>query len=174
MVMRQALLADRFKLTTHSETRQLPVYALIVAKKSGTLRPRLKPSSQRCGDPTKPAGQLAPGQTPCGMSGGSGRLDGRGITMAELAYYLSFVADRVVLDNTGLSEAFDLNLEWTLEPLTAESSAGGLRSGAGDGLAGSGPSLFTAVQEHLGLKLDPQTGPVAVLVIDRAEKPSED
>ena len=170
--MRQTLLTDRFKVVTHTETREMPVYALIV-KQTGKLGPKLRPSSERCGDPSKPASQLQPGQVPCGISGGAGRLSTRGTPMTEFAHFLSFNTDRAVLDRTGLTGPFELELEWTPDPLQAP------RPTSGDGLAGASdldslPSLVTALQEQLGLKLEPARGPVDVIVIEHAERPAPD
>jgi uncharacterized protein (TIGR03435 family) len=170
--MRQTLLTDRFKVVTHTETREMPVYALIV-KQTGKLGPKLRPSSERCGDPSKPASQLQPGQVPCGISGGAGRLSTRGTPMTEFAHFLSFSTDRAVLDRTGLTGPFALELEWTPDPLQAAPLTGADgRAGASD--LDARPSLFTAVQEQLGLKLESTRGPVDVIVIEHAERPTTD
>jgi bla regulator protein blaR1 len=171
-LMRQTLLTDRFKVVTHTETREMPVYALIV-KQAGKLGPKLRPSSESCGDPSKPATQLQLGQIPCGISGGAGRLSTRGTPITEFAHFLSFNTDRVVLDRTGLTGPFELELEWTPEALQPPRLIGS------DGRAGASdldplPSLFTAVQEELGLKLESARGRVDVMVIEHAERPTPD
>jgi uncharacterized protein (TIGR03435 family) len=171
-LMRQTLLTDRFKVVTRTETREMPVYALVV-KQAGKLGPKLRQSRESCGDPSKPATQLRPGQVPCGISGGAGRLSTRGTTMTEFAHFLSFNTDRAVLDRTGLTGPFELALEWTPDPLQPPRLTGGDgRAGASD--LDSLPSLFTAVQEQLGLKLESARGPVDVIVIAHAERPTPD
>jgi uncharacterized protein (TIGR03435 family) len=135
--MVQSLLADRFKLALHRETRQLPVYALVVAKNG----PKISE-----GTAARP-----------GMTGGPGQLDAQKISMLILTQTLGRQLDHPVLDRTGLPGRYDFKLEWSPD----ESNPA------------AGPSIFTAVQEQLGLKLETQTGPVEILVIDHAEKPSE-
>jgi uncharacterized protein (TIGR03435 family) len=136
-IMLQSLLAERFKLSFHRETTDVPVYALIVVK-SG-------PKLQEVRDPTL-IGR---------MSGGKGMLRGE-MKLADLARYLSPSAGRPVIDRTGLMGAYEINLQWSPDNSTDADK----------------PSLFTAVQEQLGLKLDSAKGPVEVLVIDHVEKPS--
>jgi uncharacterized protein (TIGR03435 family) len=172
-LMRQTLLTDRFKVVTRTETREMPVYALIV-KQAGTLGPKVRPSSESCGDPSKPATQLQPGQVPCGISGAAGRLSTRGTPMTEFAHFLSFNTDRTVLDRTGLTGPFALELEWTPDPLQAPRLTGGDGARAGASDLDSLPSLFTAVQEQLGLKLESARGPVDVIVIEHAERATPD
>jgi uncharacterized protein (TIGR03435 family) len=104
---------------------------------------------------------------------GPGNLSGGGVTMAQLSTTLSQFVQRVVVDRTGLTGNFDIDLTWTPDQLP---------QGRGEPPPGvqlppidpNGPSIFTAVQEQLGLKLDSQRGPVDVLVIDRVEQPTED
>jgi uncharacterized protein (TIGR03435 family) len=146
--MVQALLADRFKLVTHTETRQLPIYALVVAKGGPKL-----------------------GRT---QSNGTTINHGRdhievhsSNSVAVLAEELSKEVGRDVVDKTGIEGRYNLKLQWTPDD-RATPAAGGSASPASD----SGPSIFTALDEQLGLKLDPQKGPVEVLVIDHAEMPS--
>lgn len=147
--MMQALLADRFGLVLHRETRELPMYALIAAKGG----PRLHLSET-------PA---VFGQTPFNMPGG-GRLIGTQVSAEMLAKVLSNQLDRSVQDQTGLKGVFDFKLEW--EPDPPSTRPDGMPASA-DPRAGS--SLFTAIQEQLGLKLDSRKGPVEVLVIDHIE-----
>ncbi len=177
--MLQALLADRFKLTFHRETKQLGTYVLVIAKNG----PKLKEA--RPGD-TYPKGLKDPdGGSPVGMfrmgryAGGRGELVGQALPIATLVRVLSEkILNRSVLDNTGLAGSYDFTLQWTI----ADESQGPMFKGAGDEkqITGSnppsessGPSFFTAIQEQLGLKLESQKGPAEILVIDHVEKPSE-
>jgi len=147
--MVRALLADRFKLTVHQETRELPVYALVVAK----------------GGPKLPAAQA--NGTSIGTGNSHIRIQG-GDSVAILAEQLAKVLGRVVLDKTGIQGRYDITLRWTPENGLPDKV-----NGASSAEETNGPSIFTAVQEQLGLRLDSQKGPVPVLVIDRAEMPSE-
>jgi len=157
----QKLLTDRFQLKTHREDRVMPFYAIVAAK--GGIK--MKPSDEN--SDVKQLGQSGP--TNSGVQGAPGiRVRGRGkivavrTTVEQLARYMTFARsddiDRPVLNKTGLSGEYDFTLEWTpgIAPDDADS-----------------PSLFTAIQEQLGLKLEPQKGPVEVMVIDHAELPSE-
>ncbi|WP_213804403.1 M56 family metallopeptidase [Granulicella sp. dw_53] len=155
-VMIQKLLAERFKLTFHRDKKELSVYALALGK-NGSL---LKKSE---GDPNG---------LPSLFFRGLGILPGRNATMEDFAGVMqSAVLDRPVVDQTGLQGRFDFILKWTPD----ESQFGGL--GAKVPLpsenADAPPNLFTAIQEQMGLKLEPTKAPVAVLVIDHVEKPSE-
>jgi len=151
----QALLAERFKLAVHKETKELPVYALVLAKNG----PKLKQSQDQKG--------------PMHIAMERGQLNGQQCSMETLAKVLSPRLARSVLDRTGLKGNYDFNLEWTPDP--GEPMG---RGGPGEGPPAtppadlSGPSIFTAVQEQLGLKLEPQKGPVEIIVVDGAEKPS--
>ena len=174
--MIQTLLAERFKLAVHTESRDLRLYALVVASRDGKLGPRIHPSNVDCaalsasGAPPPP---FVPGKVPpCATETSGGRhMIANGMTMSRLAVALSISAKGIVVDQTGLSGGFDLELEWTPEsPTPAPPDA----AGAGDRPADPGPSIFTAVQEQLGLKLDPQRGPVVVTIIDSAEQPTPD
>jgi uncharacterized protein (TIGR03435 family) len=155
--MLQSLLADRFKLALHRETRELPVYDLVVAK-SG---PKFKERS--C------VGQPGP-DNPCGgftVSLVRGELMGRVVPTREFAEALTTLLNRTVLDKTALTGNYDFDLHWTPDGSTIH--------GPGDPDAPppdpNGPSIFTAVQEQLGLELKSAKGPVEMLVIDSAEKP---
>jgi uncharacterized protein (TIGR03435 family) len=134
LVMMQALLADRFQLKLHRESRELPVYWLVVGK-SG-------PKIQRAADESR------------SYQAGRGLLKTR-TTMPAMANVFSNWLERVVLDRTGLQGTYDIKLEWAPEETEI------------------GASLFSAVQEQLGLKLEPRRGPVEILIIEGAEKPSE-
>jgi bla regulator protein BlaR1 len=171
--MLQVLLADRFKLTTHRETRELPIYALVIAK-NGPKFQEAKP-----GD-TYPNGIKGPdGRAGAGMifMTGRGSVTGQGIPISDLVRFLSRQLGRKVEDKTGLTGKYDLALQWT-----PDENQGAMFKGPGPeppGTAGppppdpSGPSIFTALEEKLGLKLESQKGPVEILIIDHAERPSE-
>jgi bla regulator protein blaR1 len=149
--MFQELLSDRFKLSFHRETKDLPVYGLVIAANGPKVRPA-KP-----GD-TYLNGLTCFGGRPCGagviLTPEAGKLVGQGVPIASLVQDLSeHYVHRAVLDKTGLTDKYDFTLQWTPEE--------------------SQPAIFAAIQEQLGLKLQPQKAPMEVLVIDHAEKPSE-
>ncbi len=151
MLMLQVLLADRFKLALHREKRVISGYRLVLGK--GGLK----------------AQASAPDSGSVGHSG-RGRIDAEGCTMAQLALKLSEVLHRPVLDTTGVAGKFDLKLEWTPDDMQAKPPAADQRAvSAPEG----GPSIFAALQEQLGLKLESNKVPADVLVIDSVEKPSE-
>jgi len=186
-LMMQSLLADRFKLVVHRETRQLPVYALVLSK-AGKTGPAFLPhlDDTKCADPSgpppPPPAQGAALPAFCGgffnmMNSGTMRLGGNKVTMEMLVAQLSNSVDRVVVDRTGLSGTFDVSLEYTSQQAGLSGFPPGPGPGTGaipaDPSSSAPPSLPTALQEQLGLKLVPQTGPVDVLVIDHVERPSE-
>jgi uncharacterized protein (TIGR03435 family) len=143
-LMLQALLADRFRLALHREKKELPVYSLVVGKNG----PKIKRA-----------------ESATGISSDSNRIHWHvtaKTTMPHFAEFLSLRLERPVVDETGLAGAFEITLDWT--PDTAA------EPGAND--TPPGPSIFTAVQEQLGLKLEARKGPVDFLVIDHAENPS--
>jgi len=177
--MLQALLADRFNLTLHRQTAQLGVFVLVAAVNG----PRLHEA--KLGD-TYPNGLKDPeGGSPAGMfrlgsfRGGRGELIGQGLSMAKLLRLLSEnILNRSVIDNTGLTGNYDFTLEWKI----GDESQGPMFRETGDHpqVAASTPlsefsgsSFFNAIQEQLGLKLESQSTPGVVLVIDHVEKPSE-
>jgi uncharacterized protein (TIGR03435 family) len=172
-LMLQTLLADRFQLKMHHETRNLPVYDLQVAR-GGPKLPA--PSERACSEvlTTVPEpGQPRPAP-PCGpgvVKSGEGRaLEGLSVTMQELAKFLSTLLGREVIDKTGFKERFALHLEFALDDELAVIVGPPEPS---DAAAEPPPSIRTALQEHLGLKLQASTGPVDVLVIDHVERPAE-
>ena len=180
-LMMQRVLAERFKLAVHTETREIPIYALTLARSNRALGPRMRPAVMDCdavmnamlksaregGGPPPLPPQLPDGRPACGMRFGPGtRLVAGGTSMAALARSMSNQAGRIIVDSTGLTGGFDIELEFTPDP----AAAGGLPPAAGDANL---PSLFTAMEEQLGLKLVPQRGPVEMLVIDRVERPTE-
>jgi uncharacterized protein (TIGR03435 family) len=168
--MVRGLLAERFAFKSHIETREMPTYALMKASRDGKLGPGIKPSSE-CQPQDGPP---PPGQRPCGVSfrvsRGSMMLILGGQPLAELAKNLRPILRRMVIDETGLDARFDVDLEFGADqfPLPAETQ----RDFAPAGLEGL--SILTALQEQLGLKLQSTKGPVDVLVIDHAERPTED
>ncbi len=138
--MVQALLADRFHLFAHTETRELPIYILVVAKGG----PRLGAIQEKGSS----------------VNTGRGRIEVQmSNSVAFLADELSKVAGRDVLDQTGITGRYDLKLQWAPDDGAAPA-------------ADFGPSIFTALEEQLGLKLEPAKGPVQVLVVDHVEMPS--
>ena len=145
--MLQTLLAERFKLTLRREPRQAPIYALVVAKNGHKLKP---------GDPAK-----CPNTGGCGFNASPTQIVGESVSMAQLAARLSRSIGIHVVDNTGVTGLFDLKLEWTIEDQFV-----------GRGATAS-PTIFPAIQEQLGLRLESTRGPVDTLVIDRIEKPTE-
>ena len=176
--MLKSLLADRFQLAFHRETKELPVYALLLAKKDGKLGPGMVESKEGgCieRDPSKPLGPPDPGQPPfCGnVLGGASQLTATAAILGDIAPMLSRAVGRKVIDKTGLTGKYDITLKYTPdENQRPKMAAPGVPPPPGPAEA-PGPSLFTALQEQLGLKLEPQKAPVEILVIDRAEKPLE-
>lgn len=152
----QSLLKDRFKLTTHFEKRDLPAYALTVASGGHKLTQNT----------TNPNG--LPGL----FFKGLGNLPARNATMGDFARVMTqAVLDRPVVDRTGLQGRFDFTLSWT--PDESQFRSMGVNVPAPSGDPNAPPSLFTAIQEQLGLRLESVNAPVDVMVIDRVERPSE-
>jgi uncharacterized protein (TIGR03435 family) len=149
-IMVQALLLDRFKLTIHRETKELPIYALVIGKKGSRLQ-AAKPHV------------------------GSDGLSGRGGThfiftdapLSLLVHILSQRLERPVVDRTGLDGHYDFKLDWSPDQKSSDSRDSTSISDS------SGPTLFTAIQEQLGLQLESQKASVEILVIDHVERPSE-
>jgi uncharacterized protein (TIGR03435 family) len=166
--MLQRLLAERFALVVHAEVRELPIYALTMARDDRRLGPRMSPAKADCMALMTAYGRgeaPMPPRTECGLSGGPPRISARGMTMPMFAStVLAGLTDRLVQDRTGLSGGFDLDLEFA-------PGSGGAPS-ASEASSGAA-SLFTALEEQLGLKLRPVTGPVDVIVIDRVDHPTE-
>lgn len=159
-LMLQSLLADRFKLQFRRETKELPTYALVVAKGG----PKLTKSAESDA-PDKPKGRGM-------MRMGRGMIDVKDVPIASLATQLSQVLGRSVIDKTELAGNYDYKLEWT--PDEAQGGMFGRPEAHGEAHAEStGPTLFTALQEQLGLKLESTKGPVETMIIDGVEKPTE-
>lgn len=150
----QSLLQDRFKLKFHKETKEAPIYALVVGKNGHKMK-------------------AAEGDRGM-MRMGRGQITAQQIGMASLVNSLSNQLGRIVIDKTGLTGSFDFELNWTPDETQ---TGGGPFAGAGQPPPPpsdpNGPSLVTAIQEQLGLKLESQKGPVPLFIIDSIEKPSE-
>jgi uncharacterized protein (TIGR03435 family) len=143
------LLEDRFHLQAHTEKREAQTFALVLANKDGKLGPALTPSQADC----------APGPSDrCGIRGGNGDVTYVGLTIPQIATSIAGfqVVRAPVTDRTGLTGRYDLRLVFGNEP------------------ADAAPHLFTAIVEQAGLKLQPEKGMVDVIVVDRAERPTED
>ena len=168
--MLKALLEDRFQLTLHTETRQLPVYALVVGK--GVLKLRLT-SEGSCAMPNPDASSPNPLPVCGNISMSPDGINGVGVSMAQLAAALSNSMQRTVVDQTALTGKFDVHMEWTADQSTPGFWAPGLAPApSADASSDGGHSIFTVIREQLGLALEARKGPVTVLVIDHAEKPS--
>ena len=173
--MLQSLLAERFKLETRVEARELPIYALVRGRADRKLGPALRPSTADCGDPSALRNAPTVSERPmCGirMGGGAGTIVAGGASMSQVANTLTIWVGRIVVDRTELAGAYDFTLTWTPDQLPQgfdkKVAAGGIAPADPNG-----PSIFTAIQEQLGLKLDSRKGPVDVLIITRAERPTE-
>lgn len=179
--MLQALLADRFKLKLSHESKQLPVYALEVAKNG----PKLEEVKDVTPGPSGGKGPGGPGPkrgVRMLSNGGEQSLDFEDSTMAMFVRILSQSLGRTVVDKTGLTGHYNFKLHWAADmggmmagapgPGGPEPPGGGASAVAAPPPAPSGPSIFTAIQEQIGLKLKPEKGPVPVLVIDEIEPPS--
>jgi uncharacterized protein (TIGR03435 family) len=150
--MLQRLLEDRFQLKYHWETKEAAAYHLVVSK-AGKLRE------------SGPGDCPPSADGPCGtLRNSPGNTKGYKLTSGELAGSLSFFVGRPVLDKTGLTGKYDIELQWTPERVQLQSPAPSEESS---------PSIFTALQEQLGLKLESAKGPMKTLVIDHVERPSE-
>jgi uncharacterized protein (TIGR03435 family) len=147
----QALLADRFQLQLHRETKELPLYALVVDKNGPKLQ------------------EPANGRKEMDFETGRGQLKARNIPMPYLTRYLSRGLGRVVVDKTGLGGKYDFALTWDPEEIRVSAPPVDVPPPSDS----NAPSIFTALEEQLGLKLESRRGPVDVLVIEHVERPSE-
>lgn len=143
--MLESLLGERFEFQFHRETKQLPIYNLVTAKSGFKLTA------------AKDTGSSS-------TNSNNGRLTCKGVSMPAFAVFLSGAMERPVLDATGVLGVFDFKLEWSTQDVAAK---------APDANELAGPSIFTALQEQLGLKLESTKGPVEIIVVDHAEKPTE-
>ena len=180
--MLRTLLAERFALATHSETRQLPIFEMTLASRDGQPGPQLRPSGAECAPPNLPRGVPLPPPPPPSMAGVPvgvsrrrfgclsammpGYMSVRGTTLDALAEQLAGLLSRPVINKTGLSGNFDFDMSYSPEnfPVAPGQPAPSFANA---------PELPTAVREQLGLRLESTRGPVDVIVIDRAERPTE-
>jgi uncharacterized protein (TIGR03435 family) len=157
----RALLADRFKLQVHVDTREQDAYALTLARRDGQLGSRMRPSRVDCraraeaGRRNEAVAPIPEGSKPCTFSVGAGTLDVGGIPLSTLMAVISGQTGRPVLDKTGLTGTFDVELQWAPE-------------------GGDGPAFVTALQEQLGLRLEPTKTLLDYLIIDHVERPEPD
>jgi uncharacterized protein (TIGR03435 family) len=156
------LLEERFQLRARRTRRPLHTYGLMLARPDGRPGPTLRVSTLDCSDAAVRARALeqpANGESWCGSRFLDGEIHAGGYTLTSLAYALSSTLKDVVRDETGLAGTFDIDLEWNPDPAA---------------LVSDKPSLFTAVQEQLGLKLVPKEAEMDVVVIDSIQHPSPD
>ncbi len=182
--MLRTLLAERYQLKVHTETREMPMYALVVARADGRLGANMKPSTADCSKPTQQPAEdtailLQAGRVPCAIMpaptrvAGSMRLRANGASMAALARFLTGTTGRMVHDRTGLSGLYD----WEMTYDRGVTPPAAPQAGSNLPLPPStvkNPVLTTALQEQLGLKLKSSRGLVDVLVIDSAALPEPD
>jgi uncharacterized protein (TIGR03435 family) len=161
LMMMRNLLIERFKLVTRRETRDTQVYALVISRADRRLGSQMRPSSTDCAAMLKAFKATGARQTPdspvCGLRNQRTRLWGTGILLTDLTRILSLSAGRPVVDATGLTGSFDIDVKFTLD------DPSDLARGA---------ALVTAIQDQLGLRLEPRRAPLDVLVIDSVERPS--
>jgi uncharacterized protein (TIGR03435 family) len=208
--MMRALLKERFGFAYHIETKDAPVYNLVLARADGTFGPRLEKSTTDCqamfaarrgggpggpgapggpGGPGGPAGRGGPGgpggpppfddftqKIPCGFRVGPGLISGGAMALSQLVQFLSQNLGRTVVDKTGLEGNFDFNITYTPDQIPAPPPGGNAPGGPPPfpAIDPNGPSLTTALQEQLGLKLDATRGPITVFVVDKASQPTTD
>jgi uncharacterized protein (TIGR03435 family) len=158
MLMMRELLAERLKLAFHYEMRETPVYALRLVRADQRLGPQLRATDIDCATAAAVAARDAT-QRACGFDLSGRSLTATGMSIAALTQRLALLSGRAVTDHTGLAGLYDLQLRWAPDGI---SSAGG-----------DDPSLFTALREQLGLKLEDAREPVQVMVIDAVERPVE-
>jgi uncharacterized protein (TIGR03435 family) len=146
--MMRSLLEERFALKTHIETRDLPKYRAVLARKDGSVGPQLQKAID-CATPNRPV--------PCGMRFGGSDLVMNGKSIRYFLNFLESIVERRIDDATALTGNFDLTLTWSRGPNDT-----------------TRPEIFTALQEQLGLKLESTRGPVNILVIDSIQHPTPD
>jgi len=185
MVMLRTLLEDRFKLKIRIETKKGRFYALVLARNDGRLGPSIHRTSAECValmeararfeiPPAPPPQPGEPQACASGGPGGPGTFKLAGIEMSSLALTLGARALQTVVDRTGLVGKFDLDFQASLEGFNLHPGPSAAGGGSPGGGAEQLPSIFTALQEQLGLKLEPQRGPIETFVIDHVEYPTED
>ncbi len=146
-LMVQSLLADRFRMVAHDETRESQVYALAVDQPGPRAAGQLRPAAPDCAQA-------------CGIRAGRGTMTARNVPLPQFAELLSQLTGRLTTDATGLTGTFDMDLQWRPDGQQADAS--------------DAPSIFTALREQLGLKLESRRGSIPVLVIDSIERPTPD
>jgi uncharacterized protein (TIGR03435 family) len=167
-LMMQSLLADRFKLVVRPDTRPQQGYVLSRLREDGTLGPRAKKSDLDCADPaTRDRKPTAEAPRSCASTVANNELKMAGHRTADLAQMLSLVMLQPVVDRTGVSGSFEFRMTFDQSEFTPPQ----LRRGTAE--PSSAPSLFKAIQDQLGLKLERQTYPSRTLVVEHVERPSE-
>ena len=169
----RSLLEDRFKVMARREMREMPIYELVVVRSDGQLGPQIKRSGDECGAQgrARDAGVTPPPLPPgwfCGTRSNNGTVSMKGVPLSNFVRNLGGMTGRVVIDRTGLTGPYDLDLQWTPDQPVPGAPPQEPRT------QGDGASLFAAMQEQLGLKLEAKRAPVEVLVIESAERPTED
>ena len=168
--MLRTLLAERFQFKGRLESLDRPIYSLVLNRRDGRLGPQMRKYE---GDCDKLSAATPPAERPtmptpsngapaCGMMFGGNRILAGGIALRMLAQNITQAAGRVVFDKTGLEGRYEISLSYNQNPST------------GSDPGGDTVSIFTALQEQLGLKLEPDRGPVRVLVVDHIERPTPD
>jgi uncharacterized protein (TIGR03435 family) len=174
--MLRELLADRFKLTAHTETRTEPMWAIVLTHRDGKLGPKLRPATTTCADLRAAWKPKEPGEPdPCGTRTfvnalTTGTMSVRGYALDQLGILSLELGRRRVVNQTGLSGAFDWDLTWTPQRFLQ----GPFDHDRFPNIDPNGPSLSTALAEQLGLKFESQKGDDTILVIDHVEHPTED
>lgn len=173
------MLEERFRLRVHNEPRERPIYALVLSTTDGTLGPRLQKSSIDCAAEigeqargTMPR-RLPDGRAACAIGGPPGRFMGAGLGMPQFAAGLMRFVERPIIDRTGLTGGYDWDVEFApdfVRPIGNEPP----QPLPDPTTLANRPSIFTAIQEQLGLRLESTRGAIDVLVVDRAEHPTPD
>jgi uncharacterized protein (TIGR03435 family) len=200
-LMLQSLLKERFKFQFHRETKELPIYELVVGKNGHKLKvSEIQPDTEKKDKDTPPSsggdvgfkagggagvgagvrggvgsgvgGGAGRGNTRMMMGGGRGQVTAEGSPVAAIAVLLGQQLGRPVVDKTGLKGNYDFTLEWTPDETQRGFGLGPVHEGMPAAAEGTGPSIFTAIQEQLGLRLESAKGPVETIVIDKVDKPS--
>jgi uncharacterized protein (TIGR03435 family) len=174
MLMIRSLLVERCKLAVHQETKDMAILSLVVAKNGPKLKASAPPDMATADPGSAPGPGAGPNGPRRGMRMGRGEVHGNSAGMEMLANILSRQLGRTVVDNTGLTGTYDFDLKWTPDENQGQMfrTPGGDAGAAPPPVQTAGPTVFTAIQEQLGLKLESTKAPVAVWVIDHVEKPS--
>ena len=173
--MMRTLLAERFGLVFHNETREMPISELVLARADGKLGPKLEKSTTDCqalfaarrGGGPPPAPPAFGEKMQCGFRVGPGTIAGGSAPVSQLANFLSQNMGRTVVDKTGLAGNYDFEVTYTPDQIPN-------LNGAPAPVDPNGPSLSTALQEQLGLKLESQRGPVTMFIVDKVSQPIPD